>query len=147
MYHQIAVHQFTLQNYEYAPLHFFNNTLLDTFISIAQSEGVERNNVVECGDESWMYGDLDAISTGLTTLELHQKYGPKPVVTVISENHPNILATLFTTWKLSGVFAPLDYHRMLYNIAPTCVLVPSTEPVILNIVKGVFFPYFFYISC
>ena len=121
-----------------------DNTLLDTFVSIASSDGIERN-VLECGDESWTYGDLDAISTGLA-LELHQKYGLNPVVAVISENHPYVLATLFATWKLGGVFAPLDYHvpreileRMLHNIAPTCVLVPSTEPLIQNIVKGDFF--------
>jgi hypothetical protein len=65
------------------------------------------------------------------------------------------LATLFATWKLGGVFAPLDYHvpreileRMLHNIAPTCVLVPSTEPVVKNIIKGAFSPsiFSFYVS-
>ena len=68
-----------------------------------------------------------AIATGLA-LELHQKYGTKPVVT-ISENRPYVLAILFATWKLGGVFVPLDYHVpreilecMLFNIAPTCVL-------------------------
>ena len=118
-----------------------DNTLLDVFVSIARSDGIERN-ILECGDESWTYGDLDAISTGLA-LELHQKYGPKPVVAVISENHPYVLAILFATWKLGGVFAPLDYHvpreileRMLFNIAPTCVLAPSTEPVLQKILKG-----------
>ena len=63
-----------------------DNTLLDTFVSIARSGSIERN-VIECGDEFWTYGDLDVISTGLA-LELHQKYGSKPVVAVISENHP-----------------------------------------------------------
>jgi hypothetical protein len=48
---------------------------------------------------------------------------------VISKNHPYILATLFATWKLGGVFAPLD----------------STESVIQNIVKGTFF--LFYLFC
>ena len=126
-----------------------DNTLLDTFVSIARSDGIERN-VLECGDESWTYGDLDAISTGIA-LELHQKHGPKPIVAVISENHPYVLATLFATWKLGGVFAPLDYHvprdileRMLHNIAPTCVLIPSTESVIQNIVKGTFFLFYFF---
>jgi hypothetical protein len=53
-------------------------------------------------------------------------------VAVISEDHPLIL---FTTWKLGGVFALLDCHVpceilecMLFNILPTCVLAPSTEP-------------------
>ena len=69
-----------------------------------------------------------AISTGLA-LELHKKYGPKLVVTIFSEIHPYVLAILFATWKLGGVFVPLDYHVpreilecILFNIAPTCVL-------------------------
>ena len=48
---------------------------------------------------------------------------------------------------------PLDYHvprdileRMLHNIAPTCVLIPSTESVIQNIVKGTFFLFYFFLS-
>src|SRR5271155_1007061 len=83
--------------------------------------GIEHNGL-ECGDESWTYGNLDAISTRLA-FDLHQKYGPKPIVAIISENHPYVLATLFATWKLSGVFAPLNFHvprnileRMLQNI-------------------------------
>ena len=71
------------------------------------------------------------------TFELRQRYGPEPVFAVIT---PYVLATiLFTTWKFSGVLAPLHYHfpreilerTMLRYIAPTtCVLVlaPSTEP-------------------
>jgi len=46
------------------------------FISIVRSDGIEHS-VLECGDESWTYSNLDALSTGLA-LKL-QKYGPKPV--------------------------------------------------------------------
>ena len=53
-----------------------------------------------------------------------------------------ILAKLLTTWKLGGVFIPLDYHvpreilkHMLFNIAPTLVLAPSTELVFQKIQK------------
>ena len=121
------------------------STLLDAFLSIARSDGMDRN-IVECGNESWTYGDLDAITTGLA-LELHQKYGPKPVVAVIceSENHPYVLTILFATWKLGGIFAPLSntvpreiLERRLHIIAPTCVLVPFIEPVLQNILKGDF---------
>ena len=122
---------------------FLPSTLLDAFLSITGSDGMDRN-IVECGNESWTYGDLDAISTGLA-FELHQKYGPKPVVAVIceSENHPYGMAILFATWKLGGIFAPLSntfpreiLEGRLRIIAPTCVLVPFIEPVIQNILKG-----------
>ena len=124
------------------------STLLDAFLSIARSDDGMHRNIVECGNESWTYGDLDAISTGLA-LELHQKYGPKPVVAVIgeSENHPYGLAILFATWKLGGIFASLNnafpreiLESRLHIIAPTCVLVPFIEPVIQNILKGDFPP-------
>ncbi|CAA7264464.1 unnamed protein product [Cyclocybe aegerita] len=118
------------------------NTLLNVFIDIARSSDVERT-VVECGEESWTYGDLDCISTALA-LEMYQKYGPKPVVAIVSENHPYVLATLLATWKLGGIVAPLDYNvprdimeRMLLNIGPTFVLVPSTEVNVQNIVKDI----------
>ncbi|KAJ3515067.1 hypothetical protein NLJ89_g1986 [Agrocybe chaxingu] len=116
------------------------NTLLNVFIDIARYSDVERT-AVECGEERWTYGDLDCISTALA-LEMHQKYGPKPVVAIVSENHPYVLATLLATWKLGGIVAPLDYNvprdimeRMLLNIGPTFVLVPSTEVNVQNIAK------------
>ena len=61
-------------------------------------------------------------------LEPHKNHGPKPIMAVISKNHPYILATLFATWKLGGIFAPLDL----------------TESVIQNIVKGTFFLFYFF---
>ncbi|KAF8151526.1 hypothetical protein B0H34DRAFT_132545 [Crassisporium funariophilum] len=124
---------------------YTKNTLLEAFIAISRSGDVERN-VLECGTERWTYGDLDTVSTGLA-LDIHQKYGPKPVIAIISENHPYVLATIIATWKLGGVVAPLDHNvprdimeRMLRNIAPTCVLVPATEHSIQNIVKDLSIP-------
>jgi hypothetical protein len=49
-------------------------------------------------------------STPSLALELHQKHDPKRIVAIISEHHAYLLATLFATWKLGGVFTPLDYH-------------------------------------
>jgi hypothetical protein len=66
---------------------------------------------------------------------------------------PYVLATLFATWKLGGVFAPFDYHvpwdvleRMLHNIAPTYLCLETLDQIcnllylsfysnIINIVK------------
>lgn len=117
-------------------------TLLDVFINIARSDSVDLS-VVECGEECWAYGDLDIISTGIA-LETYKKWGQKPVVAVISENHPFILATILATWKLGGIVAPIDYNvprdimeRMLLNIRPTFVLAPSNQPNIRSIVEGV----------
>jgi len=114
---------------------------LDVFINIARSDDIDLN-VVECGEECWTYGDLDIISTGLA-FETYRKWGLKPVVAVISENHPFILATILAIWKLGGIVAPMDCNtphnimeRMLLNTRPTFVLVPSNQLIIRKIVEG-----------
>ena len=120
------------------------STLLNAFLGVTHSADVDHN-AVECGGERWTYGDLDTVSTGLA-LEIYKKYGPKPVVAIISENRPYTLAMLFAIWKLGGIAAPLDHNvpkdimeRMLLNIEPTCVLVPATERVVQSIVEGQLF--------
>jgi len=117
------------------------DTFLKTFIGIARSADVDRN-AVECGDEQWTYGDLDCVSTGIA-LDLYEKYGSKPVVAFVSENHPYVLAAMLATWKLGGIVAPLDHNvpkdimeRMLLNIGPSTVVVPSSQGNVQQIVKG-----------
>jgi acyl-coenzyme A synthetase/AMP-(fatty) acid ligase len=116
-------------------------TLLNAFVSIAHSVDVERV-AVECGQAQWTYGELDAVSSGLAR-DMYKAYGAKPTVAIVCENHPYTLAMLFATWKLGGIVAPLDHNvpkdimeRMLTNIGPTCVLVPSTERVTQSIIEG-----------
>ena len=119
------------------------DTLLAAFVAVARSGDVDRN-VVECGQEHWTYGDLDTVSTGLA-VEIHQKYGHKPVVAIVSENHPYVLAIILATWKLGGIVAPLDSNvpqhimeRMLLNIGPTFALVPSGHNSVQTIIKGIY---------
>jgi non-ribosomal peptide synthetase component F len=116
------------------------STLLDLFENIARSE-VDLD-AVECGEERWTYGELDVISTGLA-LEMYKAYGQKPVVAIVSENHPYILAMVLATWKLGGVVAPLDYNvprdileRMLLDIKPTLVSVPSNQLHVQKAITG-----------
>ncbi len=116
-------------------------TLLNVFTNIARSNYVDCN-AVECGEERWTYGELDAISTGIA-LEMHERHGLKPVVAIVSENNPYILAAILATWKLGGIVAPMDTNvprdimeRMLFNIGPTFVLLPSAQLNVQNIVKG-----------
>ncbi|PPQ97453.1 hypothetical protein CVT26_002801 [Gymnopilus dilepis] len=108
-------------------------TLLDAFLSVARNPSTIEDPVLECGTEQWTYGDLDCISSGLA-LKIHQKCGLKPVIAVISENHPFVLAILLATWKLGGIFAPFDCHsplemveKMLENTEATCAVVPDFE--------------------
>lgn len=117
-----------------------DNAILDIFISITRSNNIEHN-IFEYGNESWTYGNLDAIFTRLAP-ELHQKYGPKPVVTLICKNignHPYVLATLFAICKLGGIFSPFNglfprdiSERRLHDI----VLVPFIDSGIQDMLNG-----------
>lgn len=119
-------------------------TLLDSFLHTARNIETVENDVVECGYEKWSYGDLDTISTGLA-LEIKETCGLKPIITTIGENHPYLLAIMLATWKLGGVYAPLDHHtpqellqRMIINTASTLVVIPSSDEPIKQLLHGMF---------
>lgn len=106
-------------------------TLLDAFLSVARNKLTIDNFVLECESEQWTFGELDTISSALA-LELYERFGAQITVASIHENHPYILALLLATWKLGGIFAPLDAHappemlvHMLKTINPTCAAIPD----------------------
>lgn len=106
-------------------------TLLHIFLSTSRNVRTAEKPVLQCGVEQWTYGDLDNISSALA-LELHAQFGDQPTVASLHENHPFILAILLATWKLGGIFAPLDSHappemvtQMLANLRPSCVVVSA----------------------
>ena len=117
-------------------------TLLESFLHTARNTETVENDVVECGYEMWSYGDLDVISSGLA-IEIKEIYGLKPTIAIFSENHPYILAVMLATWKLGGIYAPLDHHtpqellqQMIMNISPTFVVVPSSDEPIKQLLRG-----------
>jgi hypothetical protein len=125
-----------------------------------------------------VYNSISPLSTGTTTGQsqtlmmiqsarfsnqklnflLRYEMAPNPSWPSSAKITPYVLAILFTTWKLGGVFALLDCHtprkileRMLFNIVPTCVLAPSTEPasvlgLLQKILKGENFSFKFLMS-
>ena len=122
-----------------------SQTLLDSFLYAARNTETVENDAVQCGYEKWSYGDLDVISTGLA-IEIKQTYGLKPTIATFSENHPYILAIMLATWKLGGVYAPLDHHApqdllqyMIINIGPTFVVVPSSDEPTKQLLRSVFY--------
>lgn len=116
------------------------STILEVFEVLGRSD-VDLD-AVECGEERWTYAELDTISTGLA-LEMHKTYAAKPIAAIVSENHPYILAMMLATWKLGGIVAPLDHNiprdimeRMLLDIKPTFVLVPSNQLNVRKVIEG-----------
>lgn len=117
-------------------------TLLEIFLNVSSSpDGLERD-VVKCAEETWTYGDLHTISSGIAVDIAHQ-YGWRPTVAVVCENHPYVIVLLLAVWKLGGIVAPLDHHAppelmeaMLRNVAPACVAIPSSDQVTKNIVES-----------
>lgn len=119
-----------------------SNTLLDTFLIVARESCTADNPVLRCGTEYWTYAELDTISSGLA-LQIQEKYGLHPTVAVISENHPYVLAILLATWKLGGIYVPLDCHapvdmvkKMFENVEPTCVVLPTSETALNELLQG-----------
>ena len=127
-----------------------SHTLLDSFLHTARKVETVENDAVECGFEKWSYGDLDVISTGLA-IEIKETYGLKPTITIVSENHPYILAVMLATWKLGGISAHLDHHapqellqHKITNIAPTLVVALSSDEPINQLLRSM--SYFTFIS-
>jgi acyl-coenzyme A synthetase/AMP-(fatty) acid ligase len=119
-------------------------TIVDKFLFLAQDPRTAQDVVIEYGAEQWTYGDLDLISTGLAR-ELQALHGDglKPVVVSISENRPYVLAMVLATWKLGGIFAPLDCHappemvkKMIQNIEPTCALLHEHNKSSIEVMGG-----------
>lgn len=132
-----------------APLYNQEDTLLDLFLSIARNPDTVEDPVLECGSERWTYGDLDSISSGLA-IQMNEKYGLRPTIAVISENHPYVLAILLAIWKLDGVYAPMDPHapmdmiqRMLENVEPMCVVAPEGIQELTDVLQSMLFFFHF----
>ncbi|KDR66938.1 hypothetical protein GALMADRAFT_232329 [Galerina marginata CBS 339.88] len=128
------------------PQHQKTESLLDVFLSVARNSITTEDPVLECGSEQWTYGDLDSISSGIA-LKLYDKYGLNPTVAVVSENHPYMLAILLATWKLGGIFAPLDPHspletvkKMLENVAATFAVIPDNEEGLKELLQSMDMP-------
>jgi len=119
-------------------------TLLDTFLFLAQDPRTAQDLVIKYGAEQWTYGDLDLISTGLAReIQALHGDGSKPIVVSISENRPYVLAMVLATWKLGGIFAPLDCHappdmvkKMVENIAPTCASLHEHNKISFEVMRG-----------
>ncbi|KAF9524194.1 hypothetical protein CPB83DRAFT_898058 [Crepidotus variabilis] len=108
-------------------------SLLDVFLATAEHSISGDRFVLKFREEEWTYADLDLISNGMAN-EIRERDGLHPVVASVSDNHPLALALMLATWKLNGIFAPVDPHappemmsKMLNNIEPTCVFVPQDK--------------------
>ena len=118
--------------------------MLDAFLSVARNRLTIDDFVLECESDRWTYGELDVISSALA-LELHERFGARITVASVHENHPYILALLLATWKLGGIFAPLDAHappemlaHMLKTINPTCAAIPASPSATRSLTDGMY---------
>jgi acyl-coenzyme A synthetase/AMP-(fatty) acid ligase len=119
-------------------------TILDAFRELIANPETRQRHAAECADEHWTYDDLDVISTGLA-MDLENRYGAHPTVAIIAENLPYTFALHLAVWKLGGIVASIEYHtpvtllnHRLAKISPSCVIVPSTEKGMQQVVLGTF---------
>ena len=106
-------------------------TVIHRLVELALGAGTCLNTAVDCAGDTLTYVQLLALASALTpqvipTAVLGQK--KKPVVAIISENHPYTLAIILSTWLAGGVVASLDVH------APEPLLRGMLEAVNPNVV-------------
>ncbi|KAJ7734826.1 hypothetical protein B0H16DRAFT_151160 [Mycena metata] len=100
-------------------------SLLEVFIDVAENPATAGRNVLECGQHTWTYASLDAISTCLAD-ELRLP-GGTPRIAVVGENHPYVFALMLAVWKLGGIFIPIDAHVPAALLAGMIKLVKPTH--------------------
>lgn len=120
-------------------------TAIHRLIQVATAADYSSEQSIDCCGDVLTYGQLLAL-VEVFAAELHSKFGDRPVVSFVSENHPYVLISILATWLLGGVIAPLDYHApeallrgMLEGVHPTCVILPDTAVGNIAIVKGISF--------
>ncbi|KAH8110239.1 hypothetical protein DFH11DRAFT_1514493 [Phellopilus nigrolimitatus] len=116
-------------------------TIIYKFVEAATARGTAGAQSIECCGDSLTYGQLLSLALKIAE-DLRLRFGEKPTVAFVSENHPYVLAVILATWLLGGVAAPLDYHApeallrgMLEGIRPACVVLPETAEGNVALVK------------
>lgn len=119
-------------------------TIIYKFVEAATARGTAGAQSIECCGDSLTYGQLLSLALKISE-DLRLRFGEKPTVAFVSENHPYVLAVILATWLLGGVAAPLDYHApeallrgMLEGIRPACVVLPETAEGNVALIKGSF---------
>lgn len=118
------------------------DTVIHRFVEVATAPDTADAQVIDCCGDTLTYAQLLAIARGISK-ELRSKFGEKPVVSIVSDNNPYVLAVILAVWLLGGVAAPLDFHApeallkgMLEGIRPSCVILPETSEGNVKLVTG-----------
>nr|AKE48477.1 putative water-soluble melanin synthase [Inonotus obliquus] len=110
-----------------------SDTVIRRFVQVASSPEYNGAQVMDCCGDSLTYAQLLSLASGIAA-QLREKFGEKPVVSIVSDNNPYVLSVILATWLLGGIAAPLDFHApeailrgMLEGIRPDCVVLPETS--------------------
>ena len=119
-----------------------NDTVIRRFIQVASAPENADAQVIDCCGDSLTYVQLLSLASGIAT-QLREKFGEKPVVSIVSDNNPYVLSVILATWLLGGIAAPLDFHApeallrgMLEGIRPNCVILPETSEGNIKLLAG-----------
>ena len=119
-------------------------TVIHRFIHNATASESADDQVLDCCGDTLTYAKFLDIAVGIA-VELREKFGERPIVSIISDNNPYVLAVILAVWLLGGVASPLDFHApeallkgMLQGVQPSCVILPSTSEGNVKLVKGAF---------
>lgn len=118
-------------------------TVIRRFVQVASAPDSADAQVIDCCGDTLSFAQLLAIASGIAS-KLLSRFGEKPIVSIVSDNNPYVLAVILATWLLGGVAAPLDFHApeallkgMLEGIRPHCVILPESSEGNVKLTKGV----------
>lgn len=128
-------------------------TVIHRFVELALGADTALHSAVDCAGDTLNYVQLLALASALAREVVPESdTQKKPIVAIISENHPYTLAIILATWLVGGVVASLDVHApepllrgMLDTVKPGVVIFPEGVELPGKICKGkqhVHFSYF-----
>nr|WGJ61594.1 polyketide synthase 1 [Sanghuangporus sanghuang] len=110
-----------------------SDTVIRRFVQVASASETADVQVIDCCGDTLTYAQLLALASGIAS-KLRSSFGEKPIVSIVSDNNPYVLAVILATWLIGGVAAPLDFHApeallkgMLDGIRPHCVVLPDSS--------------------
>ena len=130
-------------------------TVIHRFVELALDDATKHNLAVDCAGDTLTYAQLLALASKLShdsdvipspqqkkNINITERK-QRPVVAIISENHPYTLCLILAVWLAGGVAASLDVHApevllrgMLQAVKPHVVVFPERNEVLNKVFKG-----------
>ena len=121
-------------------------TVIHRFVELALAADTAQTPAVDCAGDTLTYSKLLALASSLSLELAPGAEERRPVIAIISKNHPYTLSIIIAAWLIGAIAAPLDAHApepllrgMLEVVAPSIVVLPEGVELSHRICKGAYF--------